>query len=266
MTPDGFTSAKPTYKNLRFAEGPRRGIRPRADLYLPSGGKEHPSVVLIHGGAYLIGSKSMKPMRFLATHLVAAGYAVLSINYRMIFRGGRFSQSREDVANAVNWWLENAARYGCDAARVSLLGMSAGAALMLDHIERSERHDLKSLISVYGVYDFTYLSGRATRWLRTRMFLSKEPAIWASASVVERCHTPLPLLLLHGDCDTIVPVEHAHKLLSHRHDIAQPTDSLVSKGAGHSFFNEPNHPATIEGLQKILDFLRENDAGRQGAS
>ena len=122
VKPDDFKSRKPSHRNLVYREGRgQRGIKPRADLYLPEGAGPHPSLLLIHGGGYLIGSNAMKPMRFLATRAVEAGWAALSVDYRMIFRGGRFEEALSDVREATGWWLEHAQDYGCDPARVAML-------------------------------------------------------------------------------------------------------------------------------------------------
>jgi len=260
VKPDGFQSRRPTHKNLRYRTERYRGIKPHADLYLPEGPGPYPSLILVHGGGYLIGSKSMKPMRFLATRAVASGWAALSVDYRMIFRGGRFAEGLNDVSAATNWWLENASHYGCDPQRIAMLGVSAGAALMLNHMEQSQRTEITHLVSVYGVYDFTYLSGAGTRWLRKRAFRSMEPSIWAQASPVGNCHTPRPLLVLHGESDTIVPVAHAHRLSAHRESEALPTQVEIYPGAEHSFLNDAKHPATLSALNTMWAFLGADDA------
>ena len=259
VKPDDFKSRKPSHRNLVYREGRgQRGIKPRADLYLPEGAGPHPSLLLIHGGGYLIGSKAMKPMRFLATRAVEAGWAALSVDYRMIFRGGRFEEALSDVREATGWWLEHAQDYGCDPARVAMLGVSAGAALMLQHIERSARRDITHLVSVYGLYDFTFLSGRGTAWLRRQAFRSTDPARWAAFSPVGHCLTPTPILVLHGEADTIVPIAHAHRLVAHRENL--PTETRFFEGAEHSFMNDAKHPATLTSLETIWRFLDGNDA------
>ncbi len=266
VQPDRFTSQRPRHRSVRYRPERCRGIQPLADVYLPDGPGPHPSVILVHGGAYLIGSKGMKPMRFLATELIAAGYAALAINYRMIFRGGRFVESLQDVASATDWWFQNAHNYACDPTRVAILGVSAGAALVLKHVEQSGRRDLTRIINVYGLYDFTYLSGQRTRWLRKRTFRSSNPAVWAQASSVGHCHTEAPMLILHGSQDTILPVAHAHRLHAHREAEGLPSEIVIFDGAGHSFLNVADHPATLAALAKIRAFLDRDDARRHSAS
>ena len=61
------------------------------DLYLPQGdGEPLPVVLLIHGGAFKMGSSQMEQAN--AEALVAAGFAAVAVNYRLsgeaLFPGG----------------------------------------------------------------------------------------------------------------------------------------------------------------------------------
>ena len=75
-----FTSDIVQRKNLAYVTdgGPSQTL----DLYAPRKGKEVPLIVWIHGGAFLFGSKEGFPVEPVPVHLLLAGYAVASINYR----------------------------------------------------------------------------------------------------------------------------------------------------------------------------------------
>ena len=62
-------------------------------------------------------------------HWQAAGYAVASINYRLVPDVG-VEQQAADVAGAVAYLMANAARLGFDRDRIALVGHSAGAHLV----------------------------------------------------------------------------------------------------------------------------------------
>ena len=91
-TPPAFEPRLPHAEAERFRSRRARGIAPLADVYLPDGPGPHPSVIIVHGGGFVIGSRRMKPVRYLATRLCAAGYAAAALDYRMIFRGGRLER------------------------------------------------------------------------------------------------------------------------------------------------------------------------------
>ena len=97
--PLGFDAVEPVHRGLRYrARTSPRHRAPRVDVYLPPGHGPWPSVVLVHGGGFLIGSRQMKPIRYLSTHLTQAGFAVAAVDYRLVGRGGRLHRAVEDVA------------------------------------------------------------------------------------------------------------------------------------------------------------------------
>ena len=109
-------------KVLRNLEYSRPEGRPLLlDLYLPPAGQGRPAVVMwIHGGGWKNGSK--EPCR--ASWLAAKGYAVASINYRLL--PNQWPSQMEDCRAAVRWLRTNASTHGFDASRVAAWGGSAG--------------------------------------------------------------------------------------------------------------------------------------------
>lgn len=220
-----------------------RGIPPLADVYLPS----HPtgaSAVLVHGGAFVIGSRRMKPMRFLAARLTAAGIAVCAIDYRMIFRGGRLPEAVDDVRAAAAWWPQRAAQLGLDARRVSLVGLSAGATLALLAADAS----IERLACCFGLYEPDALRGPSALLPRL-LFATPDRARWRLAAA-----PATPTLLLHGDRDRLVPVAQAHRLAARRTALGLPTRLAILPGAPHGFFRRPtpHAEAGVEALRAHL--------------
>ena len=60
------------------------------DLYLPTATENRPAVVAVHGGRYQLGSRDI--YQYMGPYLAARGYAVFSIDYRLI-RDGKKSLS-----------------------------------------------------------------------------------------------------------------------------------------------------------------------------
>ncbi len=254
-TPLKGTPARPAHRGLRYREGGSlRAVAPRVDVYLPRAPGPRPSVVLVHGGGFVIGARDMKPMRLLATHLVGAGFAVASIDYRLIFRGGRADEALADVADAVRWWRGQAGRFALDPGRVSMAGMSAGAALIWLHAATTP-DPIERIVSVYGVYDFAWLGGGPASLMRSLLLRSRDVDIWRARSPVERCVSPAPSLLIHGTDDTLVPLAHAHALHARRVGAGLPSEIEVYEGQPHGFMNQDGSVATDHALRRILGFL-----------
>ena len=100
--------------------------RQRLDLFLPpDNGSSRPLVVWVHGGGWEQGSKDRCP----AKALVARGYAVASIGYRLS-QHAIFPAQIEDCKAAIRWLRAHAQEYGIDPKRVGVWGASAGGHLV----------------------------------------------------------------------------------------------------------------------------------------
>jgi arylformamidase len=87
-----------------------------------------PLVIFIHGGGWKRGDKANATGAAKVTHYLAAGYAVASIDYRLV-PAATVEQQAQDVADAVAALRTQAAKLGIDPARIVLMGHSAGAHL-----------------------------------------------------------------------------------------------------------------------------------------
>ncbi|MBK6812061.1 MAG: alpha/beta hydrolase fold domain-containing protein [Sandaracinaceae bacterium] len=106
--PDHFEAIAPCEVGVPFRALRGRGITPLMDIYRPRDPRSSASVVLVHGGGFVIGSRRMKAMRFLSSRLVAAGLTVASVDYRLIFRGGGLTEALDDVSAGIDFWRSRA--------------------------------------------------------------------------------------------------------------------------------------------------------------
>lgn len=237
-TPSFFEEARPVERAVPYRARAPRGVAPLADVYAPQRAGSGASVVLVHGGGFLLGSRDMKPMRFLASSLTAAGVGVCTVDYRLVFRGGRIDEAVDDVRAAVAFWRERAPRYGLDAARVSLVGLSAGGTLAMLAASREEA--LHRLVCVFGLYDPTHLAGPLAQIVPRLVFRTAEREAWRRRSPVGSPQPRVPTLMLHGTADGLVPVEQARRLAAQREAQGLPTRLVVYPDAPHGFFNYPS--------------------------
>lgn len=251
---DHFDAVKPTHTGVAYRSGSRRGVAPLADVWLPES-PNGSSLLVIHGGGFLVGSRSMKPVRFLANRLTAAGIAVCSVDYRMIFRGGRLDEATDDVASAMGWWTDNCQGYGLDPQRVTALGISAGGALSLLAASDQRASGLSRLALLFSVYDFTYLAGplasRVPFWLTG----SRNASVWAERSPLNAVQPTIETLVIHGGQDGIVPFRQAQRLVAQRLAADLPTRSLYFDDQPHAFLNWQCDAAETT-AQTLAEFVR----------
>jgi acetyl esterase len=151
----------------------------RLDVFRPSRDEPLPTVVWVHGGAFVSGSKSdvANYLRVLA----GRGFTTVGVDYS-IAPGSRYPTPVRQVSAALAHLVDHADRLGVDPARIVLAGDSAGAQiaaqvalLVSDRTYASEvgievdlqRTSLKGLVLFCGAYDFTLAQGstRLGSWL-----------------------------------------------------------------------------------------------------
>ena len=178
-------------------------------------GRRRGSVLLCHGNGGDIGLRIPH-----ARLLTAAGFDVLLFDYRGYGRsGGRASEAGtyRDARAALGALLERA---GDD--RVFYLGESLGGAVAL---ELALAHEPAGLVLLSA---FTSVRDMARRHYRA-IPPATVPDAYPSLRLIAGLRAPL--LVLHGDDDMIVPVEHGRALF----DAApEPKKLVVLPGVGHN--------------------------------
>jgi acetyl esterase/lipase len=132
---DGVTGLKPfTVKELRdiaYREGKDADtVRHRLDLYLPAGKKDFPVLILVHGGAWIMGDKNFFGWGTdLGECFARQGIGVVMPSYRLA-PAVKYTDQVKDVADALAWTHANIARYGGNRDQLFLCGHSAGGHLV----------------------------------------------------------------------------------------------------------------------------------------
>ena len=97
--------------------------------YWPAADSGAPHVVFVHGGGWKRGDKDLVEGSPKLTHWHGRGYAVASVNYRLV-PAATVEQQAADIASATAFLRANAATLGFDPRRIVLVGHSAGAHLV----------------------------------------------------------------------------------------------------------------------------------------
>ncbi len=120
----GKTGAAQTIKNVNYAG--TSSASQTLDLLLPANALlPLPLVVRIHGGGFSSGDKAGEETGPAANAIIAKGYALASVNYRLSGEA-LFPAGVQDVKAAVRWLRAHATQYGLDTDRFASWGESAG--------------------------------------------------------------------------------------------------------------------------------------------
>ena len=289
----------PTHSNLAYAgtTNPAQML----DLYLPTATvqpvehKRRPLVLFIHGGAWMVGNKAWMSggthmqLEQLLRLLLDNGYAVASVNYRLIPEGV-FPAPIHDIKASLRYLRAHAAELGIDSERIAVAGESAGGHLAqllavsagepslegtLGNVTFSSA--VKAAISYYGIADLRHLpaeraaQGCPNPWgydpnkpheaeygllgggaLDTPE--RQQQALRASPIHYVSAGDP-PMLLLHGRQDCVVAYVQSQAMAAALQKAGVPSQ-LQLIDAGHAdakFYTDPQLQSLVLGfLQKYL--------------
>lgn len=251
------------------------------DVYLPAEGDgPFPTLIQIHGGAFLGGDKHDGQCVYLMNGILR-GYAVVNVNYRLTGEA-LFPYPLYDVKAAVRFLRANAAQYRLDPARFAASGNSAGAwfatmlgvtdgiAAMEDRTmgNAEESSAVQAVIGMFGVYDMA-MQSRFTEDAPPMPSGNKLPnytdnfvgavcrdcpglASLVSPASYVRKDCP-PMLIQGGTCDEIVPYEASVELVRRVEAVCGPGRAVLESlpGAKHG---DPAYE-TPERERSRFDFL-----------
>jgi acetyl esterase/lipase len=99
----------------------------KCDVYVPRGEGQFPGVLVVHGGAWRMGTRAqLSPV---AQLLAERGFTAVAISYRLAPRY-KFPAQIDDCKAAVRWMRREAAQWKIDPAQIGGFGYSAGAHLV----------------------------------------------------------------------------------------------------------------------------------------
>jgi acetyl esterase/lipase len=117
-------------KDIPYREGESDSWK--LDLAMPAnfGNELRPALVIIHGGGWRFGSKSVDVYQKMMVAYAQKGYVTINVEYRLTDEA-EFPACIEDVKTAVRWLRAHAEDLRVDPKRIGSYGHSAGAHLSL---------------------------------------------------------------------------------------------------------------------------------------
>lgn len=216
-----------------------------------------PAVIFVHGGPprqMLLGwhySDYYANCYAVNQALAAAGFVVVSVNYRLGIgygrdfqhpaRAGQRGASEFDDVVAAGEWLRK--RPDVDPARIAIWGGSYGG--FLTAMALAKRSDLFAAgVDVHGVHDWTSERARGLlAWDRLEQAPDRDAALkaaMASSPIAWVDGWKSPVLLIHGDDDRNVRFAQTVDLVQRLTKKGVPFDELVIPDDTHHFLRHAN--------------------------
>ena len=240
----------------------RDDVEIEAVLTLPPGreARNLPVIVMPHGGP---SARDDESWDWTTQFLADRGYLVIQPNYRGssgygtrfagLGRGEWGRKMQDDVDDA----LAHLVRQGlADRSRACIVGASYGGYAALRAAQRTPQL-YRCAVTYAGVSDLAALS----RYDRN-FFNSRGRRQWLSAQAPDfRAVSPLhhaaaftiPVLLMHGDRDVVVPVSESRRMADRLRNAGKPHRYVEQRGGDHNFSRTDDRLQFLRELETFLD-------------
>lgn len=184
-------------RDVAYGSDPRQ----RFDVYAPAGAHDAPVILMVHGGGWRRGDKSMSNVvANKVAYWVPRGVVVISVNYRMLPDTPPLEQAR-DVARALSLAQRRVAEWGGAPDRFVLMGHSAGAHLVSLLAAEPQLAREQGARPWRGTVSLDSASLDVVQTMNGRHFrlydeaFGSNPADWLAASPLQQMHAaPAPFL------------------------------------------------------------------------
>lgn len=223
----------PVPRTHRYGSSPEQ----EGDLLLGAGPEPYGVAVLLHGGFW--GARYTRTiMGALAVDLARRGWATWNVEYRRIGSGGGAQQTLADVRAAID------AVQGLDGSlptkRLLVIGHSAGGQLALC---AAAAPSVAGVVSLAGVCDLVAAAEQGIGDDAVVRFIGaapeQRPDEYRLADPLQRLPTGVPVLLVHGDADTRVPVQHSRDYAAAAQTSGDRCELLELAGVDHFALIDP---------------------------
>jgi len=223
------------------------------DAYINKG-ENNPAVILIHGGGWKSGDKSL--MKPLAQYIASNGFSCFAVSYRLsgeaLYPNGIY-----DIKQAIKFIKNNAKEFHVDSSKVAILGCSSGAQMASlvgatnnnpkfeEAINTKVSSSVKAIINIDGILAFKHPESEekevASLWLGGTY--DEKPEIWEEASALSHVDQNTPPILFinsqynrfHAGRDDMIEILNTYQIYS---QVETFPESPHSFWLFHPWFNE----------------------------
>jgi acetyl esterase/lipase len=226
------------------------------ELRRPKTGGPFPVAICLHGG-YWRAKYDLKYAGHLCAALTARELATWNVEYRRVGNpGGGWPGTFEDVRAGYRYISQIAKRYNLDAAKVVVIGHSAGGQLAL--CLAAHEPSLKRVVSLAGVVDLQQAWELRLSDNAVAVFLGGEPG-----SVPEHFREADPMQLkvsatqwlIHGSSDDAVPPFFSRNYTEQKRKRGEDAHYLEISTAGHFDLVDPRSTAWPKVEGTVLHLL-----------
>ena len=241
------------------------------DLFRPKKSGKYPALLLIHGGGWRSGNKSMQvPM---AQQIAEKGYVTASVEYRLSPEA-LYPAAVHDIKAAIRFLRANAKKYGINPDKIAITGSSAGGQLAAlvgatSGVEKFEgtigitgvSSTVQAVIDMDGILDFTDPNESAkdtdpakrsagAYWFGATF--KEAPEKWIEASPLTYAGKATPPMLFinsalprfHAGRDSVIAILNKHQIY---------TEVRTIENTPHPFWLF--HPWFAPTVKYMVDFL-----------
>jgi acetyl esterase/lipase len=164
---DSLPKGVKAYRDLIYTSFPETPFGPRdlhVDLFSPEKPGKYPALIMVHGGGWRSGNKSMQIPK--AQMIAERGFVTVAVEYQLSLEA-KYPAAVYNIKAAIRWMRANADKYNIDPNRIAISGCSAGGQLaalvgMTNNVEKFEGDQgnkefssaVQAVIDVDGVLDF----------------------------------------------------------------------------------------------------------------
>jgi acetyl esterase/lipase len=247
------------------------GWEGKLDVYAQRAQSPTPTVIFIHGGGWVQGTKEASVLSVLP--YIAMGYSVVNVEYRLA-NVSLAPAAIEDCRCALRWVAAHAKDYNFDPDRLIVAGASAGGhlALTTGMVPASAGFDrsclapgeprVAAIVNFFGITDVADLLDGPNKkpfpesWPYTVQWLGNQPnradvAKAASPLTYVRAGVP-PVISIHGDADPLVPYNHSVRLQEALQKAGVPHEFITVPGGGHGGFPPDQWQRAYAAIQAFL--------------
>jgi dipeptidyl aminopeptidase/acylaminoacyl peptidase len=230
-------------------------------LTVPTGAqrKNLPLVVMPHDGP---AARDSWKFSFLRTFLANRGYAVLQMNYRGSSGFGQKWQldGQQDWGGVVYSDIQDATRWAvgegiADPKRICIMGWGFGGyEALLGAARNGDAY--RCAVSIAGITDLDMYEDHGAmsgeKDYRRALIGTDREKVKRNSPVENAAQIGIPVLLVHGDRDWQVQVDHAGAMAKALKKQKKPVEEVIIKGAGHELERKSDRVTLLKAVEEFL--------------